>query len=154
MKKFSRQAYLSQKAKVTETFEVTLPSGVEFTLRRPNLQAFFSAGLLPTSLVTKLIKAFQTKTANNPADLSDLSVEESVGMLIFQGEVLKQCCFNPRLVAEPKEDDEIGFSDLADDDILAILEWAMSAHSGGVEGENASRFHSKPKQRSKASASR
>jgi hypothetical protein len=152
MKKFSRQAYLSQKAKVTETFEVTLPSGVEFTLRRPNLQAFFSSGILPASLLTKLMKAYQTQSAAGANALNELSVEESVGMLIFQGEVLKQSCVNPRLVAEPKEDDEIGFSDLADDDILAILEWAMGAHSGGVEGENASRFHSKPKQRSKASA--
>lgn len=149
--KFSRQAYLSQKAKVTETFNVTLPSGAEFTLCRPNIKAYLSSGQLPTSLVSKMISMTKSPTVAKSA-LDELSTDETLAMLVYQGAILKDCCVMPKIVDNPKADDELAFTDLADEDIEFIITWAFNAEAGGVEGENASTFRAKQKQRSKARA--
>ncbi len=149
--KFSRQSYLQKKLEVTETFDVTLPSGAEFTLRRPKVAAYLASGQIPSSLLKKLLKLGKTPS-QAPAILQTMDETETFAFLMYQGTMVREACVIPRVVDNPQADDEIGFTELADEDIEFITKWAFNAEEGGVEGENVSRFHREPQQPSDVSA--
>lgn len=144
--KFSRQSYLKKKLEVTETFNVTLPSGAEFTLRRPNLKAYLSSGQLPTSLLKKMMQLSKRSKAYATEAMQEMTEEETVSMLVYQGSVLREVCVSPRIVDNPQADDEISFTELADEDIEFITKWAFNAETGGVEGENVAQFRNESQQ--------
>ena len=144
--KFSRQSYLQKKLEVTETFDVVLPSGAEFTLRRPNLKAYLSSGQLPTSLLKKMMQLSKRSKAYATEAMAEMTEEETVSMLVYQGSVLKEVCVSPRIVDNPTADDELAFTDLTDEDIEYITTWAFNAEAGGVEGENVAQFRNEPQQ--------
>lgn len=150
--KFSRQSYLQKRLEVTETFNVTLPSGAEFTLRRPNLKAYLSSGQLPTSLLKKMMQFSKRSKAYATEAMQEMTEDETVSMLVYQGSVLREVCVSPRIVDNPQADDEISFTELADQDIEYITKWAFNAEAGGVEGENVAQFRNEPQQPSDVGA--
>lgn len=143
---FSRQGYLKKKLEVTKTFDVVLPSGAEFTLRRPNLKAYLSSGQLPTSLLKKMMQLSKRSKSYATEAMAEMTEEETVSMLVYQGSVLKEVCVSPRIVDNPTADDELAFTDLTDEDIEFITKWAFNAEAGGVEGENVAQFRNESEQ--------
>ena len=87
-----------------------------------------------------------------PNAMAEMTPDETIAMLRYQGDVLREVCMSPRIVDNPQADDEVSFTEMLDEDIEFITKWAFNAEEGGVEGENVSRFHREPQQPSDASA--
>ena len=143
MSKFTRAAYIAKSNESRPTFEVTMPSGAEFTLRRVNLAAFLQSGQLPDSFVAKLVKMGGKSQTELEAIASEMSVDERLADLRFTGLIVKDALVSPRISHDPKEDDEIAFSELEDADMQFIIQWAFQSQMGGVEGENVAKFRGK-----------
>lgn len=132
---------LLRNAKQKQTWNVKAESGVTYELCRPNLQAYLMSGQIPTSLLEKMLES-EGKTPDVIA--ADLEPADAIAAMKFMGTIVKQALVTPKIVSEPKADDEITFADLPDEDIIFIFQWAKA---GGVEGENLRQFRNQPAER-------
>lgn len=143
------------------TEKVTMPSGFEWELRRPDLQAWVVTGRLPQSLLTTGMKAWREQgiTKADPVKaMQAMSDEDFFDAMIFQRELVREACINPRIVVGATGEDEIDPSELLDSDFIFILNWIMEGaglkglltfRGGQTGGATGNSSHSK-KQRSKS----
>ncbi len=136
-KSFNASAYRTKTIGDSQTYDVEMPSGFTFTLRRPNVEVMAAGGFLPQTLLSKLIAAEDGETEATIAQ-TKATTEEATKILDFLGKIVKQACVRPRIVDKPQSDSEIGFADLSDADYHFILAWTRRV--GGVEGENLEKF--------------
>ena len=134
-RKFDAAAYKNRPLDDVKTYEVTLPSGFIFTLKRPKLKAYIASGQMPQNLLQKMIDA--EKQGNSAGFDSSLSSDETVDLVQFQATLVVQACVVPRIVDEPNSPEEIAFGDLDDEDYMFLVAWCMA---GSVEGENFEQF--------------
>lgn len=123
-----------------ETFDVEMPSGLTWTLRKPDIQQFVINGTMPMSMASKLSKAAQDADGDNLKAFSTLSIEDQIKTIGFSQKVVRFCAVDPRIVETPTADNEIGYDDVEIDDFNAILAWALP---GGGEAESLDSFPSK-----------
>lgn len=129
MTKTGRGAAYRRNAEAAQTTQdVELPSGAIFTLRVPNLEAFVLAGVLPFDLAQKLTRAELAGESLGAAFMS-LPTDEQIAQIEFSRKMIEHVCVDPRVVAEPKTDDEIALTDLLKEDMKFIAQWAMSGGS-------------------------
>ncbi len=134
-KRFDAAAYKNRAVEEIKTYEVELPSGFIFTLRRPKLKTYIAGGQMPESLLQKMLEA--EKRGTQATFQSSLSADESVDLVKFQATLVAQACIVPRIVDEPNSPEEIKFGDLEDEDYTFLVAWCMA---GSVEGENFDKF--------------
>ncbi len=134
---FSASAYKKQTAEL-----VTLPSGAEFLLRKVSLQTYLRNGRLPEALFQKIFDKW--KIIDNLAEDSlgteiakDLSEDEVSKMLLFQADVVKSVCVEPKLVVDATNDDELDPNDLTEEDFNFIFSWAVK---GGEQAQALGKF--------------
>ena len=137
-KRFDTAAYQNRSVEDLQTYELQLPSGFVFTVRRPNIKSYAVSGRLPENLLQKMIEA--EKRGATAAVSDDLSTDETVELLAFQALLVKKACVVPRIVDDPQTPEEIRFEDLDDDDFLYLSQWC---NTGSVEGENFDKFRKK-----------
>lgn len=133
-----------------ETFDVELPSGAVFLLRKPDLELFTLSGVLPVTVTAKMHAA---QRAGQTADqaFADLAIDEQIKAVEFGRKMLEFICVDPRIVADPVADDEIGFEDLDPADLRFLTEWA---NTGGGDTAEAESFRNGGRQASVAGAHR
>jgi hypothetical protein len=109
-----------------EICDFTSPSGIEWKLRRPDLQQFILSGVLPLSLASKIKKAADAGKSDADA-FADLALEDQIRTLEFTQAIVRYCAVSPRIVMNPIDgQDEIGVDEVEPDDFQAISAWAMS----------------------------
>ncbi len=134
-KKFDAAAYRNRAAGEFKTYEVELPSGFVFKLRRPKLKTCVAGGQMPDSLLQKMFEAEQKRMPLNSDN--SLSGDEMLEYIKFQASLVQEACIVPRIVDEPNSPDEIIFGDIDDEDYTFLVAWCMA---GSVEGENFEKF--------------
>jgi hypothetical protein len=120
-----------------ETFDVPLPSGVTWKLRKVQLPQYVKSGVMPMSLASKLASAAQGVTSEQ-AFLS-LSPEDQERVTTFMKIVVADCVVDPRIYLKPTSDDQMTLADVEEDDFDAIFAWAMP---GGDIAETLETFRS------------
>lgn len=125
-KKFSRAGYQhDQQARAKESnelFEVELPSGWVFTLRKPDLAVFVASGALPQAVGEKMNRS-KSQGASDEDAFNALSPKEKETGFKFGKKLLKQICVHPRIVDDPQDDDEIAMEELSEADLLFLFRW-------------------------------
>lgn len=121
------------------TYLYTTPSGMEWTLRKPNMNLFVKAGLLPTQLAMKM-SVITKETTNGLAILNKITSKELAQTIEFNSAVIRYICVNPRIVEVAENDDEIAFDDVMQVDYDDLLKWATG---GGGEAERLDNFPDK-----------
>ncbi len=134
-KQFDAAAYKNRSIEDIKTYQLTLPSGFVFTVRRPNLRTFAASGRMPQSLLEVMIAA-ESRGATEVRS-NELPPEEVADLLKFQAEVVKKACLIPRIVENPTTAEEIRFEDIDDEDFAYLAQWC---NGGSVEGENFEQF--------------
>lgn len=126
-----RRILAERRAKSGQTEDVELPSGLVFTLRRPDLNAYIVTGRYPQSIVTEGLKALKEKgiAPNDPnamqAVLASLNSEGVTDALIFMRELVREACIHPRLVVGARGDDELEPGELDIADFNFIVGWCV-----------------------------
>ena len=102
----------------SERFDLTLPSGMVVTARRPGpLQlAFFRR--IPLALAQQVV-------SGETVDPQSITAEEIVENVAFMRDLLTYCLLDPRISLDPQGDDEIHPRDIPEKDWKYILGWAM-----------------------------
>lgn len=107
-------------------YMVTSPTGMEWQVRRPNIDMFVKSGVLPAGLSEKL---FLAKTGGNSTDLmaslKTLSPYETLQLMEFRAALLRYICINPRIVEVPQADNEIAYGAVTEGDVEALSDWAI-----------------------------
>jgi hypothetical protein len=117
---------------------VTMPSGMKWELRRPNLEAYMITGHYPQSLVNAGIKALKARGIAPDDPEATATVTKALGedkisdALIFMRELVREACVNPRIVIGASGDDEIDPSEIDIEDFNFIVSWCMDYK--GVKG--------------------
>lgn len=117
----------------TET--VTMPSGFEWELRRPDLQAWVLTGRLPQSLLEEGMKAWRElkivkgDVPNAEKLMAGMSDKDVLDSMIFMRELVRETCVNPRIGTGP---DEIEPSEIDPADFMFIFQWATGG--AGLDG--------------------
>lgn len=130
------RAHAQQRDSERPTEIVQLNSGSVFELRRPDLQAFFTTGRLPQSLVQVGLKAWKTSADQAAKTISD---DDAADLFVFMREVVHDCTVNPKFVQYATNDNEISASDILKQDFDEIFAWAMT-HKGVAGAESLHSF--------------
>jgi hypothetical protein len=130
----------------TITAEITLPSGLTVTVRRPPLQVWMMAGRIPQSFVKQILEG----KGETPEELSP---EDTMASIAFVRDAILYGVVSPRLVvgANPNSETELDPSELDPEDFLFLSRWIMTlspdvpvATKGGeVSLESLNRFRRK-----------
>jgi hypothetical protein len=132
-KKKGRGAGYRERSKSrVKTYEVTLPSQEVFVLRDPDLEKFAVSGVLPTVIAEK-VEAAKSNNASDEEAFNQLSPAEKQKSFTFAKKLLQHICVDPKIVDDPKEDDELAIEDLDAEDMKFLLDWAKAG--GGKAGE-------------------
>lgn len=143
MNKFSAAQYRRQRNERKtegETFDVEMPSGAIFTLRRPTMTTYVASGEIPGILLEKMALLERKSSKEAGQVFAEMSAREQAQMTVFLGALVRETLVCPRISDDPQSDDEIRFSELEDDDFLAVVRWAKT---GGASGESAGKFRRK-----------
>jgi hypothetical protein len=109
-----------------EGFNITLPSGNVATLRPVALDVLVANGELPDLLIgvaaQTLWKATEPEDIANAGDLAQ-------GFAQLVNAVIPAAFLYPRVVEEPKEDNEIGLADISFEDKVAVFNLATAGVS-------------------------
>ncbi len=123
-------------AKASDTdgvFDLTLPSGAVFKVKRPPSQQWILAGRLPSSLAEKLTGI---QDSSGGVDLEraqkTLSPGETIKMLEFGRDLLLYAVVEPKISIDPQGEEEIAPEDILPEDFNFLYQWAMS---GGEEAK-------------------
>ena len=123
---------------------VMLPSGIEFELKRVDLQVYIRAGRLPDSLLRRGIAGWERLAklaADNPEEISERDARDAMETVIFMREVVTEACVNPRLVIGATEADELDPADLTEEDFNFIFAWATGQiETQGGPAESLAKF--------------
>lgn len=132
---------LRQKKNANQSGElIKLPdSGIEFELRRIDLQPYIRSGRLPDSLLRRGAAGWQKlldrTQSGDTESLTERDQKDALETVIFMREVVQESCVNPKLVINATEDDELDPKDLSGEDFAFIFQWATHQEKGGqVEG--------------------
>jgi hypothetical protein len=118
-------------------FDVECPSGMTFKCRRPRMEVYAMSGVLPMSLVEKMVKA-QAAGKSSQEAFSELPIEDQIETVRFAGKLLKFVTVEPRIVEEVKDPAmEISADEVELDDAQFLIGWAMK---GGAEAAAAESF--------------
>ncbi|MHB0976901.1 MAG: DUF7391 family protein [Candidatus Aquicultorales bacterium] len=103
---------------------VELPSGNTAKLRRFNIFYLLKEGKVPNHLAS-IVQGFISSPAG--PDLGALvQKKENLDAMLELLEITAKSCFvDPRVVDNPTADNEIGFSEIALDDLLYVWGWAQ-----------------------------
>lgn len=132
---FNAAAFGQKAIEQSKTFEVLMPSGFTFTLRRPNVQTFAASGLLPSKLFQKML------ASERRGGEIEYSEADAAKMIEFCGALVRAACVVVRLVDNPSSPEEIRFGQITDEDFNHVVFWC---NSGGVEGDNLEKFRAIP----------
>lgn len=150
---YRKKAAEARKSLPTE--KVLVPSGFEWELRKPDLQAWVVTGRLPQSLLTTGMKAWREQgiTEVDPlATIKKMTDEDFLDAMIFQREIVRETAVNPRIVVGGVGEDELDPSEVDPRDFLFILNWAMEGaglkglqtfRAGQARGTSRARAHGK-----------
>ena len=147
------RALLAKKREQLPTELVTVPSGMVFEMRRPDLQAYIFTGRYPQSLVNEGLKKLREAgiaptDPNAAAKISaNLDSEEFTEALIFMREMVREACVHPRIVLGAQGDDEIDPAEIHIDDFNFMVGWCLNYK--GVENADGIRSF-RPKRKSSA----
>jgi hypothetical protein len=126
-----------QRQNAEPTFEVTLPSGAVFVLRRPDPSIFAVTGALPLTLPEKMEKA-RLKGKTDAEAFQTLSVKEQTAGIEVTSKLVRLACVSPRIVDYPDPNaDEIAPDDLLLEDYNFIAMWIQT---GGGESDSLDSF--------------
>lgn len=105
------------------TSELTLPSGLTVTVKRPPLALWIAEGKVPEGLFGSAM-AMAVTGGRAAAVPEDFDFKESAR---FALKVAEAALAWPKVVeqADPESDDEIELGDLSLDDAMAIMMWAI-----------------------------
>lgn len=129
----------AKKRLTTDIYDLQLPSGAIWKLRKPPIEQFIMAGKLPTALVARMAKAAK-KDAEATDVMRDLSADEMVASLEFGRDLLLYCAVEPAIALNPKGENEIAPEDILPDDFLFLINWLIT---GGRAGESLNTFPAK-----------
>lgn len=123
-----------ERAAKQETFDVEMPSGMTWTLRKLDVAQFVLNGTMPMTLAAKIAEASEQTEGDGVKAFSALSFKDQIKTIDFSQKVVRYCAVNPRIVENPTLPDEIGFDEVELDDFNAILEWAQTGGDGAKDG--------------------
>lgn len=144
MNAFNPAAYHQKRdaKRAAKAYQVKVPSGAIFTLCKPNINLFLASGKLPQSYIEKLM-SFERKNGDEIAETyKEFSPAELAADTLFLGLIVRAACVNPKIVDYPKNETELEFSDLDDEDLMFIFRWAVNAEGGAGDAEKAAKFRS------------
>jgi hypothetical protein len=121
----------SREAAVEEAADLELPSGMVIRARRPGPTLLASYGHLPMTLAS---------AARGPVPIAELQQRQNVNtdFLTFMRDLLVYCVVEPAISLTPTPD-QIHPRDVADDDAMYVIEWAMR----GSEAASLATFRAK-----------
>ena len=134
-KRFDATAYKNRSIDEIKTYQLELPSGFIFTVRRPNLRSFAASGRMPQSLLEAMLAAESSGATEIKS--GTMSSDELAELIKFNALLVRKACVVPRIVENPTSPEEVRFEDIDDDDFLFLSRWC---NGGGVEGENFEKF--------------
>ena len=135
MAKISRaDAYRKQTAERFTAEEVELPSGAVFLLRRPQLSVWVMSGELPMTVSAAMQKQYRTEEEAAQAFMA-LSVADQEKAAGFLRKLVVWTCLEPR-ISETPDGDSILFSELEQQDLAFLIEWAKSAGGATADAAN------------------
>jgi hypothetical protein len=145
--------YRERKQKLDQTQEVELPSGAVFLLRPVDLEVFAVSGALPLSIAEKMNTA-QSGGLTETEAFRGLSEDEKQKSFNFARKLLQYNSVSPRIVDEPRAEDELSVEDLLPEDLRFLLDWSKEDKTGQVgnfrSGSDALASASRPKRRTAA----
>lgn len=118
----------------TPLFDFTAPSGMEFKLRRPRMDLFLNMGTLPTALAGNV--DLKDKAAAVQA-FQELPDDKKARQIELAASIVRYICVDPKIVDDPKADNEISPDDVTLEDFNALCEWSGT---GGDEATRAANF--------------
>lgn len=114
---------------------VTVPSGVQFYLRKVGMMAYALAGHMPRGLSADAVDAWKERGIDageeESVSVTPTQVEDGQRNVALMARILQEACVLPKLTNNPQNDDELDPVDLDDDDVLFIVRWA-TGQMGGV----------------------
>lgn len=126
------RALLKAKRDQLPTEFVTVPSGLVWEVRRPDMNAYLLTGRYPQSLVNEGLKALRDKGLS-PTDpeaikavTDNLNSQELTDALIFMRELVREACINPKIVLGASKADEIDPTEIDIEDFNFIVNWCMN----------------------------
>lgn len=134
-------AYLGkvQEAKAGDpVFDLAVPSGFVWKVRKPDLTPYVICGELPVDLVSEVARSIGHGEENVDDTTSEkMSPEDEAKILIFMREVVQAAAVEPRITTTPDGPDEIHPKFVDWPDFEAIFTWAVT---GGGDVERLRRF--------------
>lgn len=97
--------------------ELTLPSGMVITARRPGPMQLMQWDKLPTALAAAV-----TGTKITAGDLSTRDLSE---LAEFMRTLIMWCCVDPRVSLNPQSEEEIHPREIPEQDWVFIVNWAL-----------------------------
>lgn len=138
---------LAEKRRAEEpVFDVTLPTGMVFKMRKPPVEQWMIAGIVPTGALSRLPtlqKAMQEAGENGAAPPEAMA--DGFSLIEFTRKLLFYACVSPRLSLDPQDDDEIHPTDIAPEDFTFMVEWCNASANGGEQVKSLSNFSKKRK---------
>lgn len=120
------------------TYEVTSPSGMQWTLREVSVQDYFLANQLPFQIAQKVAENVLGGMDERQA-LEELPRDEQLEWLLFVQKLVREAVILPKIVELAQAEDEIDFVLQEDFEFLA-------AHvMGGEAAKAAANFRARPK---------
>lgn len=121
------------------TYEVTSPSGMEWTLRRVSPQDYFLANQMPFQVAQKVAEAAAKGQSEGDA-MRSLTSREQMEWLVFIQKLVRDAVVSPRIVDVAREADEIDF--VLEED----FEFLAAEVMGGDAAKAAATFRRGPRQ--------
>jgi hypothetical protein len=115
--KHSAADWKKKALEAADTDELTLPSGMVVTARRPDPFQLATFGILPLKLTESAMPEVQTSPKPQ--------LQEAVDEISVMRDLLAYCLVEPRLSMNPQSDEEIRPRDIPNGDWQYILRWAM-----------------------------
>lgn len=135
-KQWSASKYRANRQKRQESTKpewATNPeTGESFFLRRVDLFAEVLEGYLPSNLTADAVMAWRETGVGGDSPLPEISKEDGEKNLARMARIIQESCVLPKIVLEPKGDDEIALKELDGKDAIFISRWA-TGQIGNVE---------------------
>ena len=128
------------------TGAISLPSGAQFTMRRPPLDLWIAAGKIPQSFLRAMLEAQQ----GGASAAVRFSVEETLDGYSFLTEAIIYAAVEPRLSLDGSGD-TLRLDELDPEDFRFLIQWvqagspgvAVATEKGEVEPDRLTRFRQK-----------
>ena len=128
------------------TGSISLPSGAEFTMRRPPLDLWIAAGKIPQSFLRAMLEAQQ----GGPSAAVRFSIDETIDGYTFLTEAIIYAAVEPRLSLDGAGD-TLRLDELDPADFRFLVGWVqagspgvpVATEKGQVEPDRLTRFRQK-----------